>query len=92
MDQILQKENNINNSNKQSTLDTNKNSILFYNNGNYFSFGKDNSLTNNNLSIGQNLKIRINNIEIEDYIELTNLDIENNNYFRYTSRITRYSR
>ena len=46
MDQILQKENNINNSNKQSTLDTNKNSILFYNNSNYFSFGKDNSLSN----------------------------------------------
>ena len=46
MDQILQKENNINNSNKQSTLDTNKNSIIFYNNSNYFSFGKDNSLSN----------------------------------------------
>ena len=46
MDQLLQKENNINYSNKQSTLDTNKNSILFYNNGNYFSFGKDSTLTN----------------------------------------------
>ena len=46
MDQLLQKENNINYSNKQSTLDTNKNSILFYNNGNYFSFGKDSTVTN----------------------------------------------
>ena len=40
------KENDINNSNKQSTLDTNKNSILFFNSGKYFSFGKDNIIDN----------------------------------------------
>ena len=46
MEQILNKENDINNSNKQSTLDTNKNSILFFNSGKYFSFGKDNIIDN----------------------------------------------
>lgn len=46
MEQILNKENYINNSNRQSTLDTNKNSILFFNKGNYFSFGKDNTIDN----------------------------------------------
>ena len=46
MEQLEQKENNMNYSNKQSTLDTNKSSILFCNNGNYFSFGKDNTLIN----------------------------------------------
>ena len=44
MEQILNKENDMNNSNRQSTLDTNKNSIIFFNKGNYFSFGKDNIL------------------------------------------------
>ena len=46
MEQILNKENYINNSNRQSTLDTNKNSIIFFNKGNYFSFGKDNTIDN----------------------------------------------
>ena len=46
MEQILNKENYINNSNRQSTLDTNKNTILFFNKGNYFSFGKDNIIDN----------------------------------------------
>ena len=46
MEQILNKENYINNSNRQWTLDTNKNSILFFNKGNYFSFGKDNTIDN----------------------------------------------
>ena len=46
MEQILNKENYINNSNRQSTLDTNKNSIIFFNKGNYFSFGKDNIIDN----------------------------------------------
>ena len=40
------KENDLNNSNKQSTLDSNKNSILFFSKGNYFSFGKDNIIDN----------------------------------------------
>ena len=40
------KENDLNNSNKQSTLDTNKNSIIFFSKGNYFSFGKDNIIDN----------------------------------------------
>ena len=43
---MLNKENYINNSNRQSTLDTNKNSILFFTKGNYFSFGKDNTIDN----------------------------------------------
>ena len=46
MEQILNKENYINNSNRQSTLDTNKNTILFFNKGSYFSFGKDNIIDN----------------------------------------------
>ena len=46
MDQLFQKENNINISNRQSTLDTNKSSVLFCNSGKYFSFGKDNSFNN----------------------------------------------
>ena len=46
MEQILNKENDMNNSNRQSTLETNKNSIIFFNKGNYFSFGKDNILDN----------------------------------------------
>ena len=46
MEQILNKENYINNSNRQWTLDTNKNSIIFFNKGNYFSFGKDNIIDN----------------------------------------------
>jgi len=46
MEQILNKENDINNSNKQSTLDTNKNSIIFFNSGKYFSYGKDNIIDN----------------------------------------------
>ena len=46
MEQIFNKENYINNSNRQSTLDTNtnKNTTIFFNKGNYFSFGKDNTL------------------------------------------------
>ena len=46
MEQILNKENYINNSNRQWTLDTNKNSTIFFNKGNYFSFGKDNTIDN----------------------------------------------
>ena len=46
MEQILNKENYMNNSNRQSTLDTNKNSVIFFNKGNYFSFSKDNTIDN----------------------------------------------
>ena len=46
MEQILNKENYMNNSNRQSTLDTNKNSVIFFNKGNYFSFSKDNTTDN----------------------------------------------
>ena len=47
MQKPIHNENDINSSNKQSsTLDTNKNNIIFYKNGTYFSFGKDNSLNN----------------------------------------------
>ena len=41
MEQLINKENNINFSNKQSNIDTNKNSMIFFNKGNFFSFGKD---------------------------------------------------
>jgi len=47
MQKFIPNENDINSSNKQSsTLDTNKNNIIFYKNGTYFSFGKDNTLNN----------------------------------------------
>ena len=46
MEQILNKENYMNNSNRQSTLDTNKNSVIFFNKGNYFSFSKENIIDN----------------------------------------------
>ena len=46
MEQILNKENYMNNSNRQSTLDTNKNSVIFFNKGSYFSFSKDNIIDN----------------------------------------------
>ena len=36
----------MNNSNRQSTLDTNKNSVIFFNKGNYFSFSKENIIDN----------------------------------------------
>lgn len=44
MEQILNKENDFNNSNRQSTLETYKNSNVYFNSGNYFTFGKDNIL------------------------------------------------
>ena len=46
MEQIFNKENYINNSNRQSTLDPNinKNTIIFFNKGKYFSFSKDNTI------------------------------------------------
>ena len=46
MEPLYNKENIINNSNRQSILDTNKNSSLFYNSGKYFTFGKDNIIDN----------------------------------------------
>ena len=58
MEQILNKENYINNSNRQSTLDTNKNSILFFTKGNYFSFGKDNTIDNKIAPNTSSLNIR----------------------------------
>ena len=46
MEQIFNKENYINNSNRLSTLDTNtnKNTTIFFNKGKYFSFSKDNTI------------------------------------------------
>ena len=46
MEQIFNKENYLNNSNKQSTLDPNinKNTTIFFNKGKYFSFSKDNTI------------------------------------------------
>lgn len=68
MEQISQKENYMNNSNKQSTLDTNKNSILFNNSGKYFTFSKDNNNFNSKLfpntsgfNINESVKRSLNN-------------------------------
>ena len=75
MEQILQKENNINNSNKQSTLDTNKNSILFYNSGNYFSFGKDNTIASkltpntSSFNLKENIKKSEDNIITNSFLK-----------------------
>ena len=46
MEQIFNKENYLNNSNRQSTLDPNinKNTTIFFNKGKYFSFSKDNTI------------------------------------------------
>ena len=77
MEQIIQKENNINNSNMQSTLDTNKNTFIYYNNGNYFSFGKDNSLTNKSVPNTSSFNIKEN---IKQSSNITN-NITNNNSF-----------
>lgn len=76
MDQIIQKENNINSSNRQSTLDTNKNNILYYNNGNYFSFGKDNSLNNKSAPSTSIFNFKENIKKSEDKV---NCNISNNN-------------
>ena len=78
MEQFIQKENNINNSNKQSTLDTNKNSILFYNNGNYFSFGKDNSFINKSAPNTSSFNIKEN---IKQSENVSSFNIANNNTF-----------
>ena len=68
MEQISQKENYMNNSNKQSTLDTNKNSILFNNSGKYFTFSKDSNNFNSKLfpntsgfNINESVKRSLNN-------------------------------
>jgi hypothetical protein len=46
MEQIFNKENYLNNSNRKSTLDPNinKNTTIFFNKGKYFSFSKDNTI------------------------------------------------
>ena len=58
MEQLYNKENIINNSNRQSTLDTNKNSSLFYNSGKYFTFGKDNIIDNKSTPNTSSFNIR----------------------------------
>ena len=77
MDQILQKENDFNNSNQQSTLDTNKNNVIFCNNGNYFSFGKDNSL---NTKIAPNTSSFNIKEKIKKSVDNVNLNINNNSF------------
>ena len=68
MEQLLNKENNINISNQISTSGTNKNNILFYNSGKYFSFGKDNSIdtklipNTSSFNIRDSLKKSVDNI------------------------------
>ena len=68
MEQLLNKENNINFFNQISTAGTNKNNVLFYNNGKYFSFGKDNSIDiksspyTSSFNIRESLKKPVDNI------------------------------
>ena len=75
MEQILNKENDMNNSNRQSTLDTNKNSIIFFNKGNYFSFGKDNILDNKYVPNTSSFNIR------ESFKKPLDNSLSNNNSF-----------
>ena len=75
MEQILNKENDMNNSNRQSTLDTNKNSIIFFNKGNYFSFGKDNIIDNKYVPNTSSFNIR------ESFKKPLDSSLSNNNSF-----------
>ena len=75
MEQILNKENDMNNSNRQSTLDTNKNSIIFFNKGNYFSFGKDNIIDNKYVPNTSSFNIR------ESFKKPLDNTLSNNNSF-----------
>ena len=75
MEQILNKENDMNNSNRQSTLDTNKNSIIFFNKGNYFSFGKDNIIDNKYVPNTSSFNIR------ESFKKPLDNSLSNNNSF-----------
>ena len=75
MEQILNKENDMNNSIRQSTLDTNKNSIIFFNKGNYFSFGKDNIIDNKYVPNTSSFNIR------ESFKKPLDNTLSNNNSF-----------
>ena len=75
MEQLLNKENDMNNSNRQSTLDTNKNSIIFFNKGNYFSFGKDNIIDNKYVPNTSSFNIR------ESFKKPLDNSLSNNNSF-----------
>ena len=75
MEQILNKENDMNNSIRQSTLDTNKNSIIFFNKGNYFSFGKDNIIDNKYVPNTSSFNIR------ESFKKPLDNSLSNNNSF-----------
>ena len=73
--QMANKENDINNSNKQSTLDTNKNSFLFFSKGNYFSFGKDNIIDNKFAPNTSSFNIK------ESFKKPIDISLNNNNSF-----------
>ena len=68
------KENDLNNSNRQSTLDTNKNSILFFSKGNYFSFGKDNIIDNKLAPTTSSFNIR------ESFKKPIDMSLNNNSF------------
>ena len=73
MEQILNKENYMNNSNRQSTLDKNNNSVIFFNKGNYFSFSKDNIIDNKIAPTTSSFSIR------DSFKKPLNNNLENNN-------------
>ena len=75
MEQLINKENNINFSNKQSNIDTSKNSMIFFNKGNFFSFGKENIVDNKIAPNTSSFNIR------ESFKKPIDIKINDNNSF-----------
>ena len=75
MEQLINKENNINFSNKQSNIDTSKNSMIFFNKGNFFSFGKENIVDNKIVPNTSSFNIR------ESFKKPIDIKINDNNSF-----------
>lgn len=75
MEQLINKENNINFSNKQSNIDTSKNSMIFFNKGNFFSFGKENIIDNKIAPNTSSFNIR------ESFKKPIDIKINDNNSF-----------
>ena len=75
MEQLINKENNINFSNKQSNIDISKNSMIFFNKGNFFSFGKENIVDNKIAPNTSSFNIR------ESFKKPIDIKINDNNSF-----------
>ena len=75
MEQLINKENNINFSNKQSNIDASKNSMIFFNKGNFFSFGKENIVDNKIAPNTSSFNIR------ESFKKPIDIKINDNNSF-----------